>query len=127
FLYEAYGPLAAFLSGWVSFLIGFGAPIAATSVAAGEYLLRPLGLDEQTSLIGRRFVATGLILLFGHLHGRTRTGSVGVHGAATLIKVGLLSALAIAGIVAGWGRWESLADAPAVEQVDQGLVLAAFA
>src|SRR5580692_6023789 len=29
FLSEAYGPLAAFLSGWVSFLIGFGGPIAA--------------------------------------------------------------------------------------------------
>lgn len=127
FLYEAYGPLAAFLSGWVSFLIGFGAPIAATSVAAGEYLLRPLGLDEETALIGRRLVATGLILLFGHLHGRTRTGSVGVHGAATIVKIGLLSTLAIAGIAAGWGRWENLADAPAVDQIDRSLVLAAFA
>src|SRR5262249_31404948 len=30
YLYEAYGPLPAFLSGWVSFLIGFAAPIAAS-------------------------------------------------------------------------------------------------
>jgi APA family basic amino acid/polyamine antiporter len=29
YLYEAYGPLPAFLSGWVSFLIGFAAPTAA--------------------------------------------------------------------------------------------------
>ena len=39
FLFEAYGPLAAFLSGWVSFLIGFGGPIAASASAAAKYLL----------------------------------------------------------------------------------------
>src|SRR5689334_6279887 len=33
FLHEAYGPLAAFLTGWVSFLIGFSGPIAALSDA----------------------------------------------------------------------------------------------
>ena len=42
FLREAYGPLASFLSGWVSFLIGFGAPIAASAFAAGQLLPRPL-------------------------------------------------------------------------------------
>src|SRR6478609_191525 len=29
FLHAAYGPLVAFLSGWVSFLIGFAGPLAA--------------------------------------------------------------------------------------------------
>lgn len=42
YLLEAYGPLAAFLSGWVSFLIGFGGPIAVTAFAAASYLLAPL-------------------------------------------------------------------------------------
>src|SRR3954452_12751721 len=37
FLSEAYGPLAAFLSGWVSFLIGFGGPIAGSASGAAEY------------------------------------------------------------------------------------------
>lgn len=44
FLLEAYGPLAAYLSGWVSFQIGFGGPIAASASAAAEYLLSPLQL-----------------------------------------------------------------------------------
>ncbi len=44
YLYEAYGPPVAFLSGWVSFLIGFAAPIAASAFASASYLLAPLGL-----------------------------------------------------------------------------------
>ena len=41
FLYEAYGPIVAFLSGWVSFLIGFGGPIAAAASASASYLVAP--------------------------------------------------------------------------------------
>src|SRR5689334_8168366 len=48
FLYEAYGPMAGFLSGWVSFLIGFGGPIAASAFASAKYLLVPLRLDAAT-------------------------------------------------------------------------------
>ncbi|WP_231749484.1 APC family permease [Tautonia plasticadhaerens] len=126
FLYEAYGPLAAFLSGWVSFLIGFGAPIAASAFAAGEYLLRPFDLDGPTGLLARRGLATALILLFGHIHGRSRSGSVNVQGVSTVLKFGLLAALAVAGLAAGWGRWENLADAPPVDSIDRPLLLAAL-
>jgi basic amino acid/polyamine antiporter, APA family len=44
-LYEAYGPLAGFLSGWVTFLIGFAAPIAASASASATYFLVPLRLE----------------------------------------------------------------------------------
>src|SRR6516165_6262907 len=44
YLYEAYGPMVAFLSGWVSFLIGFAGPIAVSAFASASYLLAPLGL-----------------------------------------------------------------------------------
>jgi APA family basic amino acid/polyamine antiporter len=49
YLYEAYGPAVAFLSGWVSFLIGFAAPIAAAAFASASYLLAPLGLRGTTA------------------------------------------------------------------------------
>ena len=47
YLLEAYGPAVAFLSGWVSFLIGFAAPIAVAAFAAATYLLAPLELDSD--------------------------------------------------------------------------------
>ena len=48
YLYEAYGPVVAFLSGWVSFMIGFAAPIAAASFAAASYMLAPSGPRAAT-------------------------------------------------------------------------------
>jgi len=38
YLREAWGPTWGFLSGWVSFFVGFSAPIAAGSLAVSEYL-----------------------------------------------------------------------------------------
>ena len=38
YLREAYGPLAAFLSGWTSFVAGFSGAIAASAVALAEYI-----------------------------------------------------------------------------------------
>src|SRR6185436_4967326 len=37
YLYAAFGPLAAFLTGWTSFVAGFAGAIAASSVAFAEY------------------------------------------------------------------------------------------
>jgi APA family basic amino acid/polyamine antiporter len=40
YLYEAYGPLVGFLTGWTSFVAGFSGAIAASAVALAEYLGR---------------------------------------------------------------------------------------
>jgi APA family basic amino acid/polyamine antiporter len=40
YLREAYGPFAAFLTGWTSFVAGFSGAIAASAVALAEYLGR---------------------------------------------------------------------------------------
>jgi amino acid transporter len=40
FLSELIHPLAGFLTGWVSFFVGFTAPLAASSLAFSEYLVR---------------------------------------------------------------------------------------
>jgi APA family basic amino acid/polyamine antiporter len=112
FLHEAYGPVAAFLSGWVSFLIGFGGPIAFTASAAAKYALAPLRLGGATAAVVYPAAATVAILVFGavHISGGGRT--IRVQGGMTVIKLAILGLMAAAGLAAGWGRWENLADRP---------------
>jgi APA family basic amino acid/polyamine antiporter len=46
YLREAYGPLAAFLSGWTSFTIGFGAATAASAISFSSYALQVLRVQD---------------------------------------------------------------------------------
>jgi APA family basic amino acid/polyamine antiporter len=39
YLYRAFGPFPAFLSGWISLIVGFSAPIAAAAIAFATYFL----------------------------------------------------------------------------------------
>ena len=114
YLTEAYGPLMGFLSGWVSFLIGFGGPIAASASASARYFLAPIGLDGPTTAIAQPALASVAILAFAavHISGRKRT--VHVQGGMTIVKLAILSLLALAGLAAGWGHWENLRDRPPI-------------
>ena len=57
YLREAYGPLIAFLSGWTSFMIGFGAAVAASAISFSSYALRLVLLSDEHG-----WVATALSL-----------------------------------------------------------------
>jgi APA family basic amino acid/polyamine antiporter len=112
FLFEAYGPLAAFLSGWVSFLIGFGGPIAASAFAAAKYLLAPLRLDGATAAFAQPAVASVAIIALGVVHCLGRGSTIRAQAGMTALKIGILTVIAIAGLAGGWGHWENLADRP---------------
>jgi APA family basic amino acid/polyamine antiporter len=47
YLSRMYHPAVGFLSGWISFLVGFAAPVAAASIALGNYLRSALVLPER--------------------------------------------------------------------------------
>ena len=64
FLYEAYGPLAAFLTGWASFLMGFSGPSAAAAFGSAKYVLAPLQLPEGQAVLLQRLLASLAILAF---------------------------------------------------------------
>jgi basic amino acid/polyamine antiporter, APA family len=62
FLYPFYGPLPAFLSGWTSLLIGFSAPIAASSLGLAHYLRPLLSLEGEETQLSLKVMATVVLL-----------------------------------------------------------------
>jgi APA family basic amino acid/polyamine antiporter len=112
YLHQAYGPLVAFLSGWVSFLIGFGGPIAAASFAAASYLLAPLGLPPETTRWAYPGLASAAVVGFALLHTRGHRHSGWAQSAITVLKLGILTLFVVAGLAAGWRNGANLADRP---------------
>ncbi len=112
YLHESYGPAVAFLSGWVSFFIGFGGPIAASSSAAANYLLVPFPIDAGREAIVRPALASAIVLALAVVHCLGSVSSIRVQGGMTVVKLAILSTLAVAGVTLGWGHWSSLADRP---------------
>lgn len=53
YLRNAYGPLVAFLSGWTSFTIGFGAAVAASAISFSSYALRVVPLQDEQGWIAK--------------------------------------------------------------------------
>ena len=115
YLYEAYGPLAAFLHGWVSFLIGFSGPCAASAFASAKYILAPFGQDANQAVFFQRLLATAAILVLAliHISGRERTAKV--QGWITGLKIAALVLLVVAGLSAGWPHSANLSDAKPVD------------
>jgi len=112
FLREAYGPTAGFLAGWVSFLIGFGGPIAASAAAAAKYLLAGLGLASTGW--HEVAIASGVVVSLGLLHGLGRHATIRTQSIMTLLTLGFLVVLATAGLSSGRGDWSSLVDRPSL-------------
>lgn len=108
FLSKLFSPLAGFLSGWVSFFVGFSAPVAASSLAFAEYLVRTLPeayLPNQLEL-AKKAIAIGIILVFTLIHYfGLRSGSK-VQNILTILKIGLILVLITTGFAFGEGTFE---------------------
>ena len=107
YLREAYHPAVGFMSGWVSLVIGFSAPIAAAALLFASYVAAVVpGLHGAISM---KVIACMLILGMTALHafdtkvgGRVQTGF-------TIAKVVLIVFFILAGLLIGNGDWEHFA------------------
>jgi APA family basic amino acid/polyamine antiporter len=135
YLKDAYGSVAAFLTGWTSFVAGFSGAIAAGSVALADYLGRfiPIAADRTPlvtiplpfvplQLTPQAIVAIAAIGLFSfvHLHGAGRL----VQNLLASVKVSALLVFIAVGLSWGAGDFGHLTSAHAVAAPATGWLLA---
>lgn len=111
FLSRLYHPVFGFLSGWVSFIVGFSAPIAASAMGFSEYFCRalpaiPLWLQSNGIMdpaATKTTLSVTVILIFTLIHYRgIKTGAL-IQNVLTLLKVTLIIFLLLAGFLSGNG------------------------
>ncbi|RZB35779.1 MAG: basic amino acid/polyamine antiporter, APA family [Desulfobacteraceae bacterium Eth-SRB2] len=114
FLRESFGKCMGFLSGWISLIVGFSAPIAAAAIAFATYFFRTFSLPNGpeltlaflgvtiVSLSSKGLLAMAIIIVFSLIHYHSLLMGTRVQNALTLFKIGLIVTFIITGLC--WGN-----------------------
>ena len=121
YLSRAFGPLAGFLSGWISLIAGFSGAIAASAVALVSYFAHflPALASERVlasfslhflavSITWRLVAAVAVIVFFGVLHSSGLTGGKITQTALAMGVLGMISAFIVTGFAFGSGSWDHM-------------------
>jgi len=90
FLSRTIHPAAGYVSGWISMLVGFSAPIAATAFALGEYTKSwfPGQFDPK-------WIGTAALVVFALMHAFSVRRAVWLQSAVVVLKIGLILAFIV--------------------------------
>jgi APA family basic amino acid/polyamine antiporter len=113
YLSRLFSPLFGFLSGWVSFFVGFSAPVAASAIGFTEYLTRAfpqllsLGIFDSAfeAALLKKLYSILVIFAFTLVHLRGIILGTKVQNLLTLLKVGLIVGLILIGFSFGKGSF----------------------
>jgi basic amino acid/polyamine antiporter, APA family len=116
FLSKLYNPIFGFLSGWVSFMVGFSAPIAASALGFSQYFCRavnivPTSLSEagiMSPVLTGKLIAVGIILIFTFIHYHGIKYGSRIQNVLTILKIALIVFLLVAGFSSGKGDMSNL-------------------
>ncbi len=126
FLREIFGESVAFLSGWISLIVGFSAPIAAGAMAFAVYLLGSAGFPAALGFTYKiqgltvltispvTLLASAIIVVFSMIHRHSLFLGSRVQNLLTLFKVTLILAFIFLGFMYGRGSLTHLGAAPPV-------------
>lgn len=118
FLRESFGKPMGFLSGWISLIVGFSAPIAAAAIAFATYLFSAIGMDpgdgfditvfgfRAASLSVVNITAVASIVLFSLLHYHSLVTGTRIQNALTLSNFVIMLGFIAAGFLFGGGSFE---------------------
>ena len=109
YLRDAYGPLAAFLTGWTSFIAGFSGAIAASAVALADYVSRFIPMPAAAKPV----VAIAAIAALTFIHVRGLGPGRLVQNTLAGLKVSAIVVLIALGFAMGRGEVSHLAGAAA--------------
>lgn len=119
YLREAYGPFVAFLSGWTSFTIGFGAAVAASAISFSSYAMRVVLIPDESGWIAKGLSLT-LLWSTTLIHCR----GIGAGGRLQLIlttmKIVAIGGLILGGLAAVIGREQPLFIASTAQEPTLG-------
>jgi len=115
FLSRLYSPIYCFLSGWVSFIVGFSAPIAASALGFSEYFTRAVpGLVNWLQANGfmgqeitKKTLAVAVILIFTFIHYSGIKYGTRIQNALTILKILLIVVLLAGGFASGKGDFSN--------------------
>lgn len=115
FISRLFHPLLGFLSGWLSLIVGFSAPIAASAIGFSKYFIWAFPGFQAGILFDHfmnpeffsKLLAISVIIIFSLLHGRGVAFGARIQNALTLMKILLVAGLIIAGLLFGEGNMQN--------------------
>jgi APA family basic amino acid/polyamine antiporter len=99
FLTRIYHPSLGFVSGWISFIVGFAAPTAAAAMALSAYCTAALDIEYSLFFLDiKTIIAIVVILALTVLHARSKKAGAGFQNIMTSLKILVLLIF----IIIGW-------------------------
>jgi len=119
FISKLFNPLFGFLNGWLSLIVGFSAPIAASAIGFSKYFIWAFpNLQQSIFLNGviseelfSRLLAIVIILIFSWIHASGLVFGARIQNALTLVKILLVVGLVVAGFTIGKGSLSHFKEA----------------
>ncbi len=125
YLREAYGPVAAFLSGWTSFFAGFSGAIAASLLAFAGYLAAAV---PALGAVDARVIAIAILWALTGVHFAGVRFGARMQNALSAAVVAAIVALVLSGFAIGKGSSANfLSSAPAHGSIAVSLIFVMYA
>jgi APA family basic amino acid/polyamine antiporter len=114
YLREAFHESVGFLSGWVSLIVGFAAPVAVSAMAFGKYL------HWVVPDVSMKLAAVSIIVLLSAMHMASVVVGAKAQTAFSILKVSLILVFVGASVIAGKGDWSNLRAGHGLDKIASG-------